>query len=100
MFIDEKTQVKIYADLDTRNKALLSYGLILWNAVNLLSNTTKVESNGIIFLGKLNVIYGIVDVGYMQWNSSKSSFPFDDMDKIYSNGGCEIYKRAQFRARE
>lgn len=60
--------------------------------INLLSNTTRVENGEMIYLGKLNVVHGIVVGRGILWNSSELSFLFGDMAKIYSNGECEIYK--------
>jgi len=83
---------QIYADTDSREKVLLAYGLILSTIVNRLSNVTTVENGGIVYLGRLNVVDGIISEGTIIWNSSELSFLFEDMDKIYSNGDCEIYK--------
>jgi uncharacterized membrane protein len=83
---------QLYADLDSRHKALVAYGVISSNNVNILYNTTKIEANGTVYLGWLNVVDGIVDSGSVVWNSSENSFSFDDLAKIYSNGGCEVYK--------
>ena len=83
---------QVYADMDSRHKPLLAYGLILSSRIDVLSNTTKVETGGIIYLGRLNVVDGIVVGESMLWNSSELSFIFSDMSKIYSNGGCEVYK--------
>jgi len=83
---------QVHADIDSRHKPLLAYGLILSSRIDVLSNTTKVETGGIICLGRLNVVDGIVVGGSMLWNSSELSFIFSDMSKIYSNGGCEVYK--------
>ena len=84
---------QVYADMDSRHKALGDYGLILPRSITILSNTTKVEAGGLIYLGRMNVVDGIVVGKTMLWNSSELSFLFSDMAKIYSNGDCEIYKK-------
>jgi len=83
---------QVHADMDSRHKPLLAYGLILPSKINVLSNITKVEKGEVIYLGRLNVVSGIVDSGSMLLNSSELSFALSDMSKIYSNGGCEVYK--------
>jgi uncharacterized membrane protein len=90
-FVDVKG-AEIYADLDSINKALIVYGLIPPNQVNVLSNSTKIEADGVIYLGQLNVVYGLVYSGSILWNSSERSSLFGDVSQIYSNGGCEIYE--------
>ena len=83
---------QLYADVDSRHKALVAYGVILSNDVNVLYNTTRIEANGTVYLGWLNVVDGIVDSGSIVWNISENSFLFGDLAQIYSNGGCEVYK--------
>jgi len=84
---------ELYADIDSQHKVLVAYALIPQGNINLLSNTTRIETNGIIYLGRLNVVDGIIVSRYMFWNSSELSYLFNRTNKIYSNGGCEIYKK-------
>lgn len=83
-------RMQVYADSVSRYKALTSYGMIYEGAIHILSNTTIVPTNGIIYLGTLNVLYGEI-VGKYVWNSSELDFLFDDGNKVYTNGGSEVY---------
>ena len=69
---------------------LTAYGMIrdrYW-----LSNVTTVADNGVVYLNTLNVVYGVVSSGELSWNITEISFIFDDLNLVYSNGGCEVYK--------
>lgn len=83
--------VEIYADKVSRGRVLTSYGMIYGGDVTVLSNTTLVAPNGALYLSKLNVVYGKIIGKNDVWNSSELSPLFDDINKVYSNGGCEIY---------
>ena len=88
--IDVK-HAQIYADGVSRYKVLTSYGMIYEGDINVLSNTTILATNGTLYLSKLNVFYGkIVGTNYI-WNSNEFSSLFNEMNKVYSNGGSEIY---------
>lgn len=83
--------VTIYADLSTR--ALTSYGRVPRSRVEELSNTTKVIGDGAVYLGRVNIIDGVV-FGRMgtSWNTTDFSSMLENMSKIYSNGAGEINK--------
>jgi len=85
---------QIYADAVSRHKVLLSYGMIHEDFVEVLSNTTVVATNGTLYLSQLNVVYGkIVGERFFHiWNYSELSSLLDDLSKIYSNDGSEIYR--------
>jgi len=83
---------EIYADVPTRAYVLSIYGMIYQNRINGLSNVTLVENNGIIYLGKLNVVHEKIIEGRFSWNSSELSFLFDNLNIVYTNGGSQIYK--------
>ena len=82
---------QIYADLYSRNRVLTIYGMIDRGAVDVLSNTTKIVANGTLFLGLLNVAEDKI-IGVDVWNSTELSFRLDSLNRIYSNGACEIYR--------
>ena len=82
---------QIYADISSRNNVLFPYGMLPLEDVIVLSNVTSVTENGTIYLNRLNVIEGIIVGIHLVWNKTEFSF-FDDMNKIYSNGGSEIYR--------
>ncbi len=84
-------QVQIYADGVSYYKVLPSYGGIYEGDINVLSNTTIVVTNGTVYLSKLNVIYEKIVSRGLVWNSSELSFLFNDLDKVYTNGGSEVY---------
>jgi uncharacterized membrane protein len=82
----------LYADAVSSDYVLTIYGMIYKGNINRLSNVTIVEKNGIVYLSTLNVIHEtIVSVGDL-WNSSELAF-LDNMNKIYSNGQCEILQQ-------
>lgn len=87
----ERTQ--IYADIISKHSVLTSYGMIYRGYVEILYNSTGIKANGTLYLGQLNVVEGkIVGINGRIWNSSDLIFHFDDLNKIYSNGGSEIYR--------
>jgi uncharacterized membrane protein len=80
----------IYACAYSRSD-LRAYGLVYMGYVEILSNTTEISANGIVYLRSLNTIEGtVVGVRY-SWNTSELNF-LHDLNKIYSNVGSEIYK--------
>jgi uncharacterized membrane protein len=82
---------QIYADIYARMNELRGYGMIYMGYVDdRLSNTTELKGNGIVYLSKANVIGGTV-VSVRVWNTSELDF-LNDLNKIYSNGGSEVYK--------
>jgi len=82
-------QTQIYTDLYGREE-LRCYGLVYAGYVEHISNVTKVASNGIVYLSSMNIIEEVI-VGSLIWNVSELHF-LDDMNRVYSNGGSEIYK--------
>jgi len=80
----------IYADFGTR--ALVSYGMVPRNRIDELSNTTEVLENGTIYLGRVNIINGIIFGTRIVWNTTEFSSMLENMNKVYSNGAGEIYK--------
>ena len=85
---------QIYADFSSRVSELRSYGFVYVGHVETLSNTTEVTANGIVYLSSLNIIKGTVMGARYLWNSSELHF-LDDLSKIYSNGGSEVYKNSE-----
>jgi uncharacterized membrane protein len=76
----------IYAD---RSAHEFGYGMVRYRQP--LTNTTEKPSDGIVYLSYLNVVEGIVVTDYYIFNSTELSF-IDNMNKIYANGGVEIYE--------
>jgi uncharacterized membrane protein len=81
---------RIYSDYYARNE-LRGYGLVYVGYIEILSNVTVVADNGIVYLSSLNVIEGVLVGDSLAWNTSEIHF-LNDLDKIYSNGGSEVYK--------
>ena len=95
---------KVYATyMDARVHALTSYGMIPIKDVPKLTNTTKtIQKDAYVYLQYLNVVEGIGtefkqslrdDEGrYSYYNMTEISHLFAGENKIYSNGGSEVYK--------
>lgn len=85
---------KIYADDISRNNVLTIYGMTYRGYVIGLSNVTIVVADGTVYLSTLNVVDGLIVSEGRLWNSSELSFIFDSLNKVYSNGGSEVYINA------
>jgi len=85
---------QVYADVSSRNNILISHSMMYEGYVNILSNTTEVPATGTVYLSWLNVVEGLVVGQYYVFNTTEISSILSNMNKIYSNGGCEIYKNA------
>ena len=83
--------VQIYADFSSLAFGLRVYGMVYTGYVETLSNTTKVQPNGIAYLSSLNIIEETVVGTRRLWNLSELHF-LHDLSKIYSNGGSEVYR--------
>jgi uncharacterized membrane protein len=81
---------QLYADAISRSE-LLSYGKIYSGYIGVLSNTTIVPSNGVVYLSKVNVVYGETVGDFFTWDTTEFSPLFSNMSKIYSNEGSEVY---------
>jgi uncharacterized membrane protein len=82
----------IYSDL-VSSRALNSYGMIYSDTIQRLTNTTRVESGGVVYLGWVNAVEGkICDAYNLYHNTTELQHIFGFLSKIYSSGGCEIYK--------
>jgi uncharacterized membrane protein len=57
-----------------------------------LTNITTVVNNGFVYLHTLNVIYDEIPFRGSSWNTSELSISFSDLNKIYANGGSEVYQ--------
>jgi uncharacterized membrane protein len=83
----------VYADYDSLQTALLSYGVLTWESYELHS-ATILGQNSYVYLSKLNVKDGILTVTEptMGWfNTSELSSTLGKSDLIYSNGNGEIW---------
>jgi len=82
----------LYSDSWARRNELRAYAGIYTGYVDSLSNVTQVKPGGIVYLNPSNTIEGTVIGGKHVWNTSDLQFLYE-MNKVYSNGGSEIYKR-------
>ena len=60
----------------------------------IVSNTTRIESNGIVYLRWANIAYGTMGTEFKGNVTEYLESTFSDLSKIYSNGGCEMYKNS------
>lgn len=86
-----ESYTRVYADYWGRRTELRSYGLIYLGYIETLTNVTEIKYNELLYMSSLNVIEGIVVGEKFSWNTSELRFIYD-LNKIYSNGGSEIYK--------
>jgi uncharacterized membrane protein len=87
----------LYADLPSIYNPLTSYGMIYRNYVKPIYNVTQVTTNGTIYLSRLNVVYGLMIIGNNLDNVGNTSDVFstwDNINKICTNGACEIYQKS------
>ena len=94
-YLDNRSNV--YSDRLSSSQVLTSYGMIpaasFRDYDHVLSNTTDIPEGAYIFLRKYNVVNLTMEgpLTGMFWDTT-DILPFlNDCDKIYSNGGCEIY---------
>lgn len=89
------SSLKVFCDAFSLDHVLTSYGLFPRDYLDVISLATFSEASGsgsYIFLRKLNVEGGIILGQDKAWNTTEFSPYFDKMNKIYSNGGSEVYK--------
>jgi len=77
---------KVYRDWSAHE--LTSYGMLLYTLR--LTNTTRVHTGEMVYLSYLNVVDGLIVTTRYNFNSTELSF-IPEMDRIYSNGGCQVY---------
>jgi uncharacterized membrane protein len=68
------------------------YGMIPWWHIHKLSNTTTIKKDACVYLGYLNVVDGIGRNWDGIFNITEVSPLFEKRNRIYANGGSEIYK--------
>ena len=94
--VNRNSKELIYATYDDiRVHALTSYGMIPVEDVPTLASTTKtIPKDAYVYLQYINVIEGIgTEVNPRSYyNMTEISHLFAGKNKIYSNGGSEIYK--------
>jgi len=90
---------KIYSDM-FRSRRLHGYGEVSKDSLVILTNRTKVEDRGYIYLGTFNRDEGLLTYtqpagrNLMWWNLSEILPNLEvEYNKIYTNSGSEIYYR-------
>jgi uncharacterized membrane protein len=82
----------VYSDRYSRVNELRAYGVIYPGYVEVLSNATLLKADNVVYLNPINVLGNIVAGKRYVWNTSDLHF-LSDMNKIYLNGECDVYKR-------
>jgi uncharacterized membrane protein len=84
--------IQVYADSFSRSNELRGYGLIYLGYVEILSNATQLRADSAIYLNPTNVIGNILVGKRLLWNTSDLQF-LNELNKVYSNGGSEVYEK-------
>jgi uncharacterized membrane protein len=86
-------QSLIISDQTSALHVLRSYGLVSDVRVRVLSEDMKyVDRDAYIYLRSLNTINRIIEGEGVTWILPENSSILVEANKIYSNGGCEIFK--------
>lgn len=84
--------VRIFADSASARHMLRVYGLIPDGYVSPLSNTTVLTEKGVVYLNSLNTVYNTTVANYRYTCPSTNLTFLEDMNKVYTSGGADIYK--------
>lgn len=81
----------IYSDSVSRYKVLTSQGMIYTGYILVVTNVTDIQSDSVVYFTSLNTVYG--DVVSRTGVSNYTDFAplLDNLNRVYSNGGSEIY---------
>jgi uncharacterized membrane protein len=82
---------KIYADASSATGLLVGY--IYTGNIEILSDATVILQDSFIYLNRANLDENrAIGPNYM-WNTTSISKTLESANQVYSNGGCEIYKK-------
>jgi uncharacterized membrane protein len=84
------SNLNIYEDTIS-TAVLIDYVSGSLDRIKTLSNTTTIGYDDVVYLSRTNVLYGTT-LGQTQSNVIKLSPFLNNLTKIYSNGGSEIYE--------
>lgn len=84
---------KIYAD--GASNGILVISNIYVGEIEILSNVTMLGQDSLIYLNKANLVEDAVAGPSYTWNTTNISQVLNSAAKVYSNGGCEIYKTGE-----
>lgn len=92
---DAEGAALVYSDPITDNILVRGYGMIPPDRTRtLVSNTTQIETNGVVYLRWTNLVHGIIGFRSNLWDTAPYiNSTLSGMSKNYSNGGCEMYKK-------
>jgi hypothetical protein len=86
----EHTQ--IYSDFASKRIVLVSYGQIYSTRIIEWTNTTQFISNSMLYLSTLTLVHGqVAGAADQMWNFTDLSGQLSFMNRVYSNGGSEVY---------
>lgn len=80
----------IYTDAASRGP-LSAYGMIYPGQMEILTNITSFSPGSVVYLNRANTLEEVAIGSNYMWNITNISPALDSGNKIYSNGGCEIY---------
>ena len=81
----------VYSDSVSLAQVLLSYGMINPKNIFVLSNSSRLNQQSLIYLRTLNVEYGLFEEYYRVHIITEYYNVFENADLTYSNGHCEIF---------
>ena len=85
-------QSKVYCDVISGTQVLKSYSMLEDDQIYFLSNNTKIieNENTYVYLRHLNTVHGIMEDDF-EWILPQNSRILNMKNRIYANGGSEIY---------
>jgi len=90
------SNISVLSDSRAKDSVLVGYSRIDGNQISVILNTTEyVPINQFIFLRLVNVVDGKIATVDGFLNTSQFSSVFENRNKVYSTGGCEIYYAGQ-----
>ncbi len=84
--------IRVHSDVYSRVNELRAYGVIYTGYVKVLSNVTLLKAGDVVYLNPLGVVENVMVGKRYFWNTSDLSF-LGEINKVYSNGACEVYKK-------
>lgn len=93
---DSEGAVLVYSDPITDSILVRGgHGMFPWDRTRpLVSNTTQIEANSVVYLRWTNIVHGIIGFRSNLWDTAPYiNTTLSSMSKIYSNSGSEIYKK-------
>lgn len=87
------TSISVYADLRSSSSVLPAYGVIPLQNMLELSNQTRILPDAFIYLSRQNIVDGTMVKLREVWNTSQILSMLNDQNRVYSNGGSEIFKQ-------